>query len=138
MSRRVLPPLRTWFGVLLVCALFVCLSGLARPTMAMSMPMAMPGSMKTAPHAVADERGSHASAPTVAESAPDPGPYCPSAEEQCAAPKATLAQDWPSGHVAAVSPRAVGCSPVLLVAQPGAPPPAVAPPDLHWLCVSRT
>ncbi|WP_143608545.1 hypothetical protein [Streptomyces sp. CB03234] len=140
MSRRVLLPLRTWSGALLVCVLFVCLSGLARPAMAMPGPM----NMHVAPHSVASghaehaEHGGQAAAPAVAESSPDHGPRCPAAEEQCAAPEATLAQDGPSGQAPAVPARSAACSAALMKAQPNAPPPVVAPPDLHWLCVSRT
>jgi hypothetical protein len=135
MSRRVLLPLRRWSGALLVCALFVCLSGLARPA------MAMPGPMQMAPHPAVGghaEHGGSAAASAVAESSPDHSPQCPAAEEQCAAPAATLAQDGPSGQVPAVAARATACSPALLMTQPNAPPPVVAPPDLHRLCVSRT
>lgn len=138
MSRRVLLPLRTWSGALLVCTLFVCLSGLARPAMAMTMPMAEPGSMKMAPPAVSGGLSGDASAPAVTESAPPHSPDCPVAEEQCDAPKVTLAQDGPAGQALALSPRAMGCASALLVAQPNAPPPATGPPDLHRLCVSRT
>ncbi|MGW1886120.1 hypothetical protein [Streptomyces sp. NPDC001970] len=149
MSRRVLLPLRTWSGALLVCALFVCLSGLARPAMAMTMPMAMPAAvsapMDAASHAAVGTapgdghvHAIDAAASAVAESAVDHSPRCPAAEKQCAAPEATLAQDGPAGQAPAVTPRAIACSPARLVAQPNAPPPAVAPPDLHRLCVSRT
>lgn len=136
MSRRVLLPLRAWSGALLACALFVCLTGLTRPAMA----MAMPQPMEMSAHAVASGhagQAGHAAASAVAES-PDHSPRCPTAEEQCEAPKATLAPDGASGQAPAVTPRAMACSPAPLMAQPNAPPSAVAPPDLHRLCVSRT
>ncbi|WP_143674502.1 MULTISPECIES: hypothetical protein [Streptomyces] len=141
MSRRVLLPLRAWSGALLVCALFVCLTGLARPAMAMTMPMGMSAPMDAASQSAVGGHVEHAegaAASAVAESAVDHSPRCPAAEKQCAAPEATLAQDGPSGQAPAVTPRAIACSPARLVAQPNAPPPAVAPPDLHRLCVSRT
>ncbi|MCP3821616.1 hypothetical protein NLX86_27050 [Streptomyces sp. A3M-1-3] len=133
MSPRALPPLRTWSGALLVCALFVCLSGLARPAMA----MAMPGPMDVAPPVASGAHAEHAAASAMAEE-PDHSPHCPATHEQCVAPKATLAQDVPSGHVLAGASRATVCIPTLPVAQPNAPPPMAAPPDLHRLCVSRT
>jgi hypothetical protein len=133
MSRRLLLPLRTWSGVLLVCALFACLSGLARPAMSMSMP----GPMEMAPRVAVDAHGGHAVTPAVA-GVQDHGPRCPVAAEQCVAPKATLAQDGLAGPVLAPVPHAMACGNALLTAQPNAPPSAVAPPDLHRLCVSRT
>lgn len=131
MSRRVLLPIRTWSGVLLVCALFACLSGLARPA------MAMPGPTEMAPRVAVGAHARHAVTPAVA-GVQDHGPRCPAAQEQCVAPKVTLAQDGQAGPVLALVPHAMACGHALLVAQPNAPPSAVAPPDLHRLCVSRT
>lgn len=131
MSRRLLLPLRTWSGVLLVCALFACLSGLARPA------MAMPGPMEMAPRIAVEAHAGHAVTPAVAGSQ-EHGPRCPVAAEQCVAPKATLAQDGPAAPVLAPVPHVMACGHGLLMAQPNAPPSAVAPPDLHRLCVSRT
>ncbi|MEU9716220.1 hypothetical protein ACIGFK_14200 [Streptomyces sp. NPDC085524] len=134
MSRRLLLPPRTWSGVLLVCALFACLSGLARPAMAMAGPMEM------APRVAVGAHAGHAGdvvTPAVS-GAQDHGPRCPAAQEQCVAPKVTLAQDGQAGPVLALVPHAMACDPALLMAQPHAPPAAVAPPDLHRLCVSRT
>ncbi|MFB7172297.1 hypothetical protein ACFCYM_15915 [Streptomyces sp. NPDC056254] len=128
MSRRLPLSLRTWSGVLLVCALFACLTGLARPA------MAMPGPMEMSSHIV---MSGHAAAPAAAES-PDHGPSCPMAAEQCVAPKGIVAQDGPAVPVLATVSHATPCSSDLLMTQPNAPPPAAAPPDLHRLCVSRT
>lgn len=122
--------------MLLVCALFACLSGLARPAMA----MAMPGPMEMAPRVAAGAPAGHAGHVVTATVAglQDHGLRCPAAEEQCVAPKATLAQDGQAGPVLALVPHVMACESALLVAQPNAPPSAVAPPDLHRLCVSRT
>ncbi|MFE1788725.1 hypothetical protein ACFW7J_10075 [Streptomyces sp. NPDC059525] len=131
MSRRLLLLTRTWSGVLLVCALFACLSGLARPA------MAMPVSMDMAARIVAAAPAAHAVTPTVA-GVQAHGPGCPAAQAQCVAPKVTLAQDGQAAPVLAPVPHAMACDPALRMAQPNAPPPAQAPPDLHQLCVSRT
>ncbi|MCX5275324.1 MULTISPECIES: hypothetical protein [Streptomyces] len=132
MLRRLPLSLRAWPGVLLVCALFVCLSGLARPAMAVGT--TMPGSMDMSPQVTAV---GHAGASVVARSV-DHSPGCPVAQEQCVAPKGVLAQDGPSGQVPAAESSPIDCSPSLLVAQPNAPPLPAEPPDLHRLCVSRT
>lgn len=131
MLRRLPLSLRAWSGALLACALFVCLTGLARPAMSMSMLAAEP--METAAQVMV---GGHSIAPASAAT-PDRGPRCPMASEQCVAPKGVLAQDLSAGRAEDAS-RVVVCSPSLLVARPNAPPPTVAPPDLHRLCVSRT
>lgn len=128
MLRRLPLSLRAWPGVLLVCALFVCLSGLARPAMAAGT--AMPGSM--------DMASASASASQVRAESPDHGPGCPMAQEQCVAPKGVLAQDGAAGQVPVVESRPVDCSPALLAARPNAPPSSAEPPDLHRLCVSLT
>ncbi|WP_351231367.1 hypothetical protein [Streptomyces sp. NPDC002133] len=98
-------------------------------------------STEVVPHAVAGghaKHAGHAAASLVAESSLDHNPHCPMAEKQCVAPQVTLAQDGPSGQAPTATPRAIACSSAALVAQPNAPPPTVAPPDLHRLCVSRT
>lgn len=128
MSRCLPLSLRMWSGVLLVCALFACLTGLARPA------MAMPGPMEMSSHIV---MSGHAAALAAAES-PDHGPSCPMAQEQCVAAKGILAQDSPAVPVLATVSHATDCAPELLMTQPNVPPPAAAPPDLHRLCVSRT
>ncbi|MEU0350898.1 hypothetical protein ABZ302_29355 [Streptomyces sp. NPDC006237] len=147
MSRRVLPPLRAWSGALLVCALLFCLAGLARPAMAMpSMgPMA---SMEMAAAAAAggDSSGlmragavGQATAIKAAAGSGQYGQHCPMAEQQCAAPKATLAHTVQPGPAPASAPTGTACSAAaVLTARPNAPPPALSPPDLHRLCVSRT
>ncbi|MCX4631264.1 hypothetical protein [Streptomyces sp. NBC_01443] len=128
MPRRLPLSLRAWSGVLLVCALFACLTGLARPA------MAMPGPMDTAPHVAVSE---NAEAPGVV-AAPDSGSRCPVAHEQCVAPKGVVAQDGPTAPAPATVSNATVCAPELPHPWPHAPPPAAAPPDLHRLCVSRT
>lgn len=130
MLQRLPLSLRTWSGALLVCALFACLSGLARPTMAMAMPASM--DMPAQVMAVG-----HAGAATVAE-APGHGPGCPVVTEQCVAPKGVPAQDSPTAPVPVVESRPMSCTPALLAAQPHAPPSSADPPDLYRLCVSRT
>lgn len=140
MSRRVPHALRMLSGALLVCALVLCLSGLARST------MTMPGQMEMTPPAPA---GGHTRGQVLAGAAPlaagpmaespDRSAQCPMAEQQCAAPKAVLAQDGPAAPALSDLPQAMAsCSPAAVVAQPNAPPPALPPPDLHRLCVSRT
>ncbi|MCX5009468.1 hypothetical protein OG765_00365 [Streptomyces sp. NBC_00555] len=124
--------LRAWSGVLLVCALFACLTGLARPAMAMEMPMQ--GATDTTRHVAV--RG-HAEA-SAAVAVTDHGPRCPVAQEQCVAPKGVLTQDGPTTPVLVIVPHATDGSPTLPRPWPHAPPPAAAPPDLHRLCVSRT
>ncbi|MCJ1676177.1 hypothetical protein MTF65_02130 [Streptomyces sp. APSN-46.1] len=130
MPQRLPLSLRAWSGVLLACALFACLTGLARP----AMTMAMPGPMDTAPHVAV---GGHTEA-SAAVATPDHGPRCPVAQEQCVAPKGVLTQDGPTTPVLGIVPHATDCSPTLPRPWPHAPPPAAAPPDLHRLCVSRT
>jgi hypothetical protein len=141
MMRRVPLPLRTWSGALLVCALMLCLAGLARPAMAMAMPGPMEAassmSMGAASGQMPVEAAGHAEQAMATDSAGHGAP-CPMTQQHCAAPKATVAQDGPAGPVLADLPRAVACSPAALVSQPNAPPPALPPPELHRLCVSRT
>ncbi|MCP3760690.1 hypothetical protein [Streptomyces sp. TBY4] len=132
MSRRLPLSLRTWSGVLLVCALFACLTGLARPAMATAM--TMPGPMGTSPYVAV--RGHVEASAAVAPA--DHGPRCPVAEEQCVAPKGVLTQDGPTAPAPAIISHATDCSSRLPRPWPHAPPPAAAPPDLHRLCVSRT
>ncbi|AJT63155.1 hypothetical protein T261_1469 [Streptomyces lydicus] len=131
MVRRLPLSLRTWSGALLVCALFVCLSGMMRPLMTMPEPMEM-----ASPAAMA--AGHPAPAPAV-HGSPDHDPDCPMVDQRCGTLKATLAQDGPTGQVPVPTNAsdAMTCSPALLVARPHAPP-HMAPPDLHRLCVSRT
>jgi hypothetical protein len=147
MLRRVLMPLRTWSGALLVCALMFCLAGLARPAMAMPSSMSSMGSMDAAAPAPADSHSSgvihaeaagHAPATPMATGSVENGTHCPMVEKQCAAPQATLVHDVQPGTAPTDLPTAMACSPAAMVAQPGAPPPAPSPPDLHRLCVSRT
>ncbi|MFI5520518.1 hypothetical protein [Streptomyces platensis] len=155
MLRRVLLPLRAWSGVLLVCAVVVCLSGLARPAMAMSMAMSMPEPMVGMAHQQVGKGQGHerlfaeavpmstagvgSAAGTTAAKPSDPGGQCPMAEQHCAASKAAVAQDGPAGgSLFAELPRAMACSPAALASQPNAPPPALPPPDPQRLCVSRT
>ncbi|MCX5404050.1 hypothetical protein OHA37_09150 [Streptomyces sp. NBC_00335] len=130
MLQRLPLSLRTWSGALLVCALFACLSGLARPAMAMAMPgpMDMPAQVMAVGHAGAE---------IVAE-VPGHGSGCPVATEQCVAPKGVPAQDSPAAPVPMVESRLMSCAPALLAARPKAPPSSADPPDLYRLCVSRT
>ena len=131
-----MPLTRTWSEVLLVCALFACLTGLARPAMAMTMP----GSMEMAPRVAAGAHARHAgdAVTPAGAGAQDHGPRCPAAQEHCVAPKVTLAQDGRAAPVLSPVPHALACDPALRMARPNAPPSAHEPPDLHRLCVSRT
>ncbi|WP_328967447.1 hypothetical protein [Streptomyces sp. NBC_00239] len=129
MPRHLPASLRTWSGVLLVCALFACLTGLARPAMAMTGPMPM------APPSVAMAQSGTSA---VSATSPANGPHCPAAEEQCVAPKGVLVQDGPATQVAAAPAHDAVCAGTPSPLWPHAPPPTAAPPDLHRLCVSRT
>lgn len=142
MTRRVPPALRTWSGALLVCALMLCLSGLARP--AVAMPMSMPASMGT----MSAPAGAESTVPgqtslgvagqaVRAAEASYAGPHCPMAQQQCVSPKATIAQDSPTAPKLGGVPPSTACPRAVLVPQSNAPP-ALPPPDLHRLCVSRT
>ncbi|MGW6708972.1 hypothetical protein ACWGDE_29345 [Streptomyces sp. NPDC054956] len=158
MSRRLPPPLRTWSGALLVCALLLCLTGLARPAMARAM--AMPGSMDmgmdmdmgvtaAGGHSAGPAaRGTGAVEPaavgTAVEDAAAVGTAghstdCPTPTEHCATARAVLAQGGPAGPAPLlallVTDRAAPAPPD---AEPNAPPGTADPPDLHRLCVSRT
>ncbi|MET8681955.1 hypothetical protein ABZW18_31345 [Streptomyces sp. NPDC004647] len=143
MTRGVPLPLRTWSGALLVCALLLCLSGLARPAMAMTMPGPMEemgASASVAGHAFGQmpvEAAGHATEPMVTDAA-GRGPHCPMTQQQCEAPKAAVVQDGSAGSVPVDLPRGLPCNPAAEVSQLNAPPPALPPPDLHRLCVSRT
>ncbi|MBC9725008.1 hypothetical protein [Streptomyces sp. TRM68367] len=140
MSRRVLMPLRAWSGALLTCAVLLCLAGLARP--AMAMPSSMAAMERAAPAAASGlthvETGAQAAAPAMATDAAGDSVHCPMAEKQCTAPKATLGHDVQPGPVLTGLPTVTSCSHAAVTAQPHAPPPAMPPPDLHRLCVSRT
>ncbi|MCP3820250.1 hypothetical protein NLX86_19740 [Streptomyces sp. A3M-1-3] len=144
MSRRVLPPLRAWSGALLVCALMFCLTGLARPAMAMpsstpSMEMAAPGAVGGDSSGLMQaEAAGQAAAIAMASGSAEHGAHCPMAEKQCEAPKATFGPDvQPIPALTGLS-MGTACSAAALMALPNAPPPALPPPDLHRLCVSRT
>ncbi|MFI5979343.1 hypothetical protein ACIBEA_00555 [Streptomyces sp. NPDC051555] len=134
MMRRLPLSLRMWSGALLVCALLLCLAGLARPAMAMSGPMGA-AAMSAAPsgHRAAAEAGQQMAADSAGH-----GTHCPMTQSQCAAPKATIAPDAPAAPLLADVPLAVTCPVLATVVLPNAPPSALHPPDLHRLCVSRT
>ncbi|WP_307659869.1 hypothetical protein [Streptomyces sp. V1I1] len=145
MSRRVLMPLRAWSGALLVCAVMFCLTGIARPAIAMPPSMTSMGSMEVASPAAADDHSSrvmHADAAgagvAMAVGSVEHGTHCPMFEKQCAAPQATLVHDVQPGTAVTDVPTVTACSHAAVTARPNAPPPALAPPDLHRLCVSRT
>ncbi|MET9953653.1 hypothetical protein ABZ135_19150 [Streptomyces sp. NPDC006339] len=131
-------PLRTWSGVLLVCALFACLTGLARPAMAMgmSMPMAAPMTEHMTPAAWHSASASPANKATAA--VPPKAPDCPVVDDQCVAPKGIPAQDGPSPAAPGASSSGASSSVPMGDSWPHAPPDVAAPPDLHRLCVSRT
>ncbi|MDI2130157.1 hypothetical protein [Yinghuangia seranimata] len=144
MTRRELHQHRAWALVLMVCALVACVSGLARPSMAGSMPMAMPDTRTDLRSAE-----SHASVVQVPTGAPaamegmgaasaDRGAeHCPMVDKQCEVRATALVHG--AGVASAVSTRPSGaaCSADLPRPQANAPP-ATPPPDLHRLCVSRT
>ncbi|MEV7521472.1 hypothetical protein [Streptomyces sp. NPDC091371] len=147
MPRRLPLSLRAWSGALLVWAIFACLTGLARPAVAMGMPMPMSMSMsmpapapepQAVPGAMAmTESGPGAMAGPVAGE-PAHGADCPAADQQCAAPKVTLGHDVPTAQVPSAASAAAASAPRVRAAWPHAPPPDTGPPDLHRLCVSRT
>lgn len=144
MSRRVVMPLRAWSGALLVCALMFCLAGLARPAMAMpasmtSVEMAAPGTVGGGSSGLTQsEAVGQTPAMAMASDAVEPGAHCPMAEKQCEAPKATLGPDAQPVPALTALPMGTPCSAAALMPLPNAPPPALPPPDLHRLCVSRT
>ncbi len=140
MSRRVLMPFRAWSGALLACTVMLCLAGLARPAMAMpssmaSMERAAPAMARGLTHVAA---GAQAAATAMATDAAGDSAHCPMLKKQCAAPKATLGQDVQPNPVLTGLPTVTSCSHAAVTAQTNAPPPALPPPDLHRLCVSRT
>lgn len=131
--------LRLWAGALLVCALVLCVTGVARSAAAMSgsTMMSMPQLGQTDP-AVGQE-----SAATTAK-AVGSGGVCPTNSDRCARPQAAAAPATPAapasaahaadGPEAASAPQAWG-------RWSGVPPSdesACGLPDLHRLCVSRT
>lgn len=130
-------PLRAWSAALLLCALMFCLTGLARPTMAMSSSTAPSASMASMEMAAPAQIGSDAPGPVRAD-AVEYGTQCPMAGTPCATQQATLSQqDQPSVAPTGL-PTASPCFRAAGVAQPNAPPVELPPPDLHRLCVSRT
>ncbi|WP_406011633.1 hypothetical protein OG440_39970 (plasmid) [Streptomyces sp. NBC_00637] len=123
------PVLRLWAGVLLACALTLCLTGAARPAMTMSGPVRQAHQMDASGQA----------AQTVAGPAAGMEDHCPAGADHGARPmtapaSATLVVLGPAeGPRDAVSVRPweerAGLSP------PAEPAP---PPDPNRLCVSRT
>ncbi|MGA5215239.1 hypothetical protein ACPCAE_04060 [Streptomyces cinereoruber] len=131
-------PLRTWSGVLMVCAVLACLTGLARPAMAMSMSMPMAAPMTEHMTPAAWHSASESRETKVAAVVPPKEPDCPVVDDQCVAPKGTPAQDSPSPAAPVASSSGASSSVPEGDSWPHAPPEATAPPDLHRLCVSRT
>lgn len=129
--------LRLMSGVLLACALTLCLTGLAQP--AMAMPAHTESMYHMAESADATEQALNTAA---AVKSPGWGDSCSSSADNCAQPSAVS----PHGNPTAQAAPACSDVPRMPVAfQPegirsGVPPPVESgsPPDLHRLCVSRT
>ncbi|GAA3246136.1 hypothetical protein GCM10010469_01820 [Streptomyces labedae] len=136
-SRATLPPsLRLWAGVLLACALVLCVTGAARSAATTS-----DGPM-TAMHQLGDDEGAARQDSTAAK-ADDPAmdEPCPTSADHCAQSRAAVAPAAPASAAhAADAPRTVSAV-QLGVPRSGVPPSAACasgPPDLQRLCVSRT
>lgn len=128
--------LRLVSGVLLALALTLCLTGVARPAMAMAMsaPMASMEQMTGAADAAEQTVGTG----TVVNSAED---SCPSSVDDCALPSGVPSHGSPAAQAAPACTDGPQ-TPVSVQSggpRSGVPPPVepVSPPDLHQLCVSR-
>ncbi|MET9836086.1 hypothetical protein ABZ078_43970 [Streptomyces sp. NPDC006385] len=140
-SRATPPPsLRLWAGVLLACALALCLTGVARPAMAMAMsaPAESTHPMGEATDAADPAAGTRTTADSLG-----PEDSCPSSsDDDCAQPSAAPPHNAPAAQAAPACADGPQTPMSVLPGGPrsGVPPPAeaVAPPDLHRLCVSRT
>ncbi|MDT9696562.1 hypothetical protein [Streptomyces sp. P17] len=125
-------PLRLWAWFVLVGALAFCVTGVARPA------MAMPGQTQSMQQSVGPgQSAGRTTAATAAEATSMDG-NCPSTQTVC-----TLPSVGPSHHAAA-APAHAGEAEADMFLRPGVPrsgvpPPAEPPPpDLHRLCVCRT
>ncbi|MFD3928310.1 hypothetical protein [Streptomyces sp. NPDC058614] len=131
MVSRVSSAFRLWSGVLLACALLLCLVGVARPA------VAMPSGMESMPASAMDCESGVAESMTVGPAAAEG--VCPMGRDHCAQLSATLPA------AAAAVPALAEVAPVILpdllrAPRTGLPPQCGPdpPPDLHRLCVSRT
>lgn len=126
--------LRLVSGVLLACALTLCLTGVARPAMAMSAPMASMEQMAGAGDAHQQTPGTE----TVVNSSEG---SCPSSVDDCARPSGVPPHGTPAAQAAPACADGSQTPVSVQSAGPrsGVPPPveSVSPPDLHQLCVSR-
>lgn len=131
--------LRLWAGVLLACALVLCVTGVARSAEVlsgnhvMSMPQLGQGAHDVGPEGA-----------TVSVKTPGSDGFCPAASDQCARPQAVAAPAAPAAPASAVQATAglgTVSTPQGWVPRSGVPPSdecAADSPDLHRLCVSRT
>ncbi|WP_327432910.1 hypothetical protein [Streptomyces sp. NBC_01236] len=123
---------RLWAGVLMVCALLLCLGGLARPA------MAMPSGMEPMPTAASGDASGGAGTATAGRV--DMDGTCPMGQQHCAKPSAAVpatAAAVPAALADAASPlpsASPWASQSRISPQAGPDP----PPDLHRLCVQRT
>lgn len=131
--------LRLWAGVLLACALVLCVTGVARSAEVLSG-----NHVKSMPQLV---QGAHDVGPegaTASVKAPGSDGFCPAASDQCARPQAVAAPAAPAAPAsAAQAPAGLGTvsTPQGWVPRSGVPPSdecAADSPELHRLCVSRT
>ncbi|MEU0108410.1 hypothetical protein ABZ313_24035 [Streptomyces sp. NPDC006251] len=131
------PAIRLWAGVLMLCALTLCLTGLARPAVAMSAPMGRASAEAQAMDAV--RPGAEHTGPAVAAAdSSDMGGHCPAVSDHRGRAAAVPSLDGPAAPAAADAPReATGTQLWQARAGPVAAGP-VLPPDLHRICVLRT
>lgn len=127
------PAFRLWSGVLMLCALTFCLTGIARPAMAMSGPTGHIQEMDD--RAVADD-SDRETAVTVYSGMED---HCPAVSDHRGRTTAAPATGVPAVPDPAGESREVwDAQPWSARAGPGAASPVSPPPDLHRICVLRT
>ncbi|GHE39079.1 hypothetical protein GCM10018771_19430 [Streptomyces cellulosae] len=132
---RMSPAFRLWAGVLLACALTLCLSGIARPAMAVSGPMSQT-QRANEPGPMAEDMDT---APVVADS-PGMGGHCPATSDHRSRTAAAPAVGDQAVPASVGGPLGDAAVPRLWAARAGPPPaePPAPPPDLHRICVLRT
>ncbi|MDT9692990.1 hypothetical protein Q5762_32650 [Streptomyces sp. P9(2023)] len=123
---------RLWAGLVLVAALAFCVTGMARPAMAMT------GPMQTMHHGAGHTAGQ---ATTSASAEAGGMGDCPSTTTACAQPSVGPTHGTDTGHAGSrVADAGAAVSSVSQAPRSGVPPPTAPtpPPDLHRLCVCRT
>ncbi|MEU0042871.1 hypothetical protein [Streptomyces werraensis] len=127
------PAFRLWSGVLMLCVLTFCLTGIARPAMVMSGPM---GQGQQADERAVADTSEWETAMTVSSGMQD---HCPAVSDHRGRTTAAPAPGVPAVPAPAEGPREVwDAQPWPARAGPAAASPASPPPDLHRICVLRT